>query len=267
MENIIECSICFEKYNTKEKLPRILTCGHTFCTSCLFKIKEKNQPDNLIKCPLDSKIEFDKNNIEEIPINRVIVDLIELNLPEKLSEDKNKSKNNNLFIKVKDKLQSLYSIYDFSQKEISDSLSYLLLSKEKCENSIINYYDTLINKLSNRKEYMLNILYNYIDEKNSYYNLLLEKLDSLSKLSNDKMKKVETAIKIQEKNEISDSDKINFISSLDLNVLEDNDFIKQLNFTLNEIKSGYIPTVLYDKNENIEKYAETVINYLNNLKI
>ena len=60
MENIIECSICFEKYNTKEKLPRILTCGHTFCTSCLFKIKEKNQPDNLIKCPLDSKIEFDK---------------------------------------------------------------------------------------------------------------------------------------------------------------------------------------------------------------
>ena len=31
---------------------------------------------------------------------------------------------------------------------------------------------------------------------------------------------------------------------------------------MNEIKSGYIPTVLYDKNENIEKYAETVINYL-----
>ena len=160
------------------------------------------------------------------------------------------------------KNKKVENLYDFSQKEISDSLSYLLLSKEKCENSIINYYDTLINKLSNRKEYMLNVLYNYIDEKNSYYNLLLEKLDSLSKLSNDKMKKVETAIKIQEKNEISDSDKINFISSLDLNVLEDNDFIKQLNFTLNEIKSGYIPTILYDKNENIEKYAENVINYL-----
>ena len=31
---------------------------------------------------------------------------------------------------------------------------------------------------------------------------------------------------------------------------------------MNEIKSGYIPTVLYDKNENIEKFAETVINYL-----
>jgi len=263
MENIIECSICLEKYDKKEKLPRILTCGHTFRTSCLIKIKEKNKPDNKIKCPLDLKIEYDKNNIEEIPINRVIVDLLDLNLSEKLNEDKNKSdKNKNLFLNVKNKLQSLFNLYDFSQKEITDSLSYLLLSKEKCENSIINYYETLVNKLINRKEYMLNILYNYIDEKNSYYNLLLEKLSSLSKLSKDKLKRVETAIKIQENNEISDSDKINFISSLDLNILEDNDFIKQLNFTLNEIKSGYIPTILYDKNENIEKFAETVINYL-----
>ena len=264
MENIIECSICLERYDKKEKLPRILTCGHTFCTSCLIKIKEKNKPDNKIKCPLDSKLETDKNSIEEIPINRVIVDLLDLNLPEKIKEDKNKQNKNdsNIFLNVKNKLQSLYSLYDFSTKEISDSLSYLLLSKEKCENSIINYYDTLINKLINRKGYMLNILYNYIDEKNSYYNLLLEKLSSLSKLSKDKIKKVDTAIKIQEKNDISDTDKIDFISSLDLNSLEDNDFIKQLNFTLNEIKSGYIPTVLYDKNENIEKFAETVINYL-----
>ena len=259
MENIIECSICLERYDKKEKLPRILTCGHTFCTSCLIKIKEKNKPDNKIKCPLDSKLEADKNSIEEIPINRVIVDLLDLNLPEKIKEDKNKQNKNdsNIFLNVKNKLQSLYSLYDFSTKEISDSLSYLLLSKEKCENSIINYYDTLINKLINRKEYMLNILYNYIDEKNSYYNLLLEKLSSLSKLSKDKIKKVDTAIKIQEKNDISDTDKIDFISSLDLNSLEDNDFIKQLNFTLNEIKSGYIPTVLYDKNENIEN----IINY------
>ena len=264
MENIIECSICLERYDKKEKLPRILTCGHTFCTSCLIKIKEKNKPDNKIKCPLDSKLEADKNSIEEIPINRVIVDLLDLNLPEKIKEDKNKQNKNdsNIFLNVKNKLQSLYSLYDFSTKEISDSFSYLLLSKEKCENSIINYYDTLINKLINRKEYMLNILYNYINEKNSYYNLLLEKLSSLSKLSKDKIKKVDTAIKIQEKNDISDTDKIDFISSLDLNSLEDNDFIKQLNFTLNEIKSGYIPTVLYDKNENIEKFAETVINYL-----
>ena len=262
MENIIECSICLEKYNKKEKLPRILACGHTFCTSCLIKIKEKNIPEKKIKCPLDSKTEHDKNNIEEIPINRVIVDLLDLNISQQLNEENKEKNDKNIFLGVKKKLLSLCKLYDISQKEITDSLSYLLLSKEKCENSIINYYDTLINKLINRKEYMLNILYNYIEEKNSYYNLLLEKLNSLHKMSKNKLLKIDTAIEIQEKNEISNSDKINFISSLELNILEDNDFIKQLNFTLNEIKSGYIPTILYDKNEKIEKYAENVINYL-----
>ena len=116
----------------------------------------------------------------------------------------------------------------------------------------------MISKLINRKEYMLNLLYNYIDEKNSFYNLLLEKLNFLSKLSQDKLSKIETAINIQEKNKFSNTDQINFISSLELDKIEDND----LNIVLNEIKSGYIPTILYDKNENIEGFAEAVINYL-----
>ena len=259
MENILECSICLEKYNKKDKLPRILICGHTFCTSCLQKIKTKNISEKQIKCPIDLKIGYENNNIDEIPINRVVVDLIDLKIEEKL---KNENNAKNIFLDVKEKLQSLFRIYDFSQKDISDSLSYLLLSKEKCENSIINYYDTLISKLINRKEYMLNLLYNYIDEKNTFYNLLLEKLNSLVKLCQDKLLKIETAIKIQEKNKISNSEQINFISSLGLDTLEDNDFIKQLNSVLNEIKSGYIPTILYDKNENIEGHAESVINYL-----
>ena len=259
MENILECSICLEKYNKKDKLPRILICGHTFCTSCLQKIKTKNISEKQIKCPIDLKIGYENNNIDDIPINRVVVDLIDLKIEEKL---KNENNAKNIFVDVKEKLQSLFRIYDFSQKDISDSLSYLLLSKEKCENSIINYYDTLISKLINRKEYMLNLLYNYIDEKNTFYNLLLEKLNSLVKLCQDKLLKIETAIKIQEKNKISNSEQINFISSLGLDTLEDNDFIKQLNSVLNEIKSGFIPTILYDKNENIEGHAESVINYL-----
>ena len=259
MENILECSICLEKYDKKEKLPRILACGHTFCTFCLEKIKLKNKSEKNIKCPIDLKIGFETNNIKDIPINRVLVDLIDLNIDEKLNDEKNQK---NIFLDARERLQSLYRIYDFSIQEINESLTYLLLSKEKCENSIINYYDTLMKKLNNRKGYMLNILYNYINEKNSFYELLLQKLNCLSKLSQEKLTKIETAIKIQEKNKISNSDQINFITSLELDTLEDNDFIKQLNYVLNEIKSGYVPTVLYDKNENIEGFAESVINYL-----
>ena len=259
MENIVECSICMEKYDKKEKLPRILACGHTFCTSCLQKIKQKDIFEKQIKCPLDLKIGFETNNIEDIPINRIVIDLIDLNIEGNLKKENNQ---NNLFLDVKEKLQLLFGIYDSSQKEITDSLTYLLLSKEKCENSIINYYDTLMNKLIHRKGYMLNVLYNYTNEKNTFYNLLLQKLNNLGKSSQEKLSRIETAIKIQEKNIISNSDQINFISSLGLDTLEDNDFIKQLNYVLNEIKAGYNPTILYDKNENIEGLVETVINYL-----
>ena len=38
MENIIDCTICMEKYNSNNKIPRILSCGHTYCTQCLEKI-------------------------------------------------------------------------------------------------------------------------------------------------------------------------------------------------------------------------------------
>ena len=31
----VTCPICFDHYNDKEKIPRILTCGHTFCQHCL----------------------------------------------------------------------------------------------------------------------------------------------------------------------------------------------------------------------------------------
>ena len=130
MENIVECSICLEKYNKKDKLPRILSCGHTFCTSCIKKIKSKNSSENHIKCPIDLKIGFETNNVEEIPINRIVVDLIDLNIDEKINNEENTK---NIILDVKEKIQSLFKIYDFSQKEITNSLSYLLLAKEKCD--------------------------------------------------------------------------------------------------------------------------------------
>ena len=33
-----ECSICLEGYNDKDKFPRMLGCGHSFCSSCLERL-------------------------------------------------------------------------------------------------------------------------------------------------------------------------------------------------------------------------------------
>ena len=68
------CDICMEEYEDKEKsekCPRILICGHTFCTLCLKSIKLKNAS---IICPTCRAI--DLREVNKITINRVIFDLI-----------------------------------------------------------------------------------------------------------------------------------------------------------------------------------------------
>ena len=44
-----QCSICFEGYNDKNKCPRLLNCGHSFCSSCLEKLLWAR--GNAIDCP------------------------------------------------------------------------------------------------------------------------------------------------------------------------------------------------------------------------
>ena len=67
MENLLECAICMEKYNTTNKIPRILTCGHTFCSSCLEIICERSGIESSgISCPLDKTKGHQNKNVSEI---------------------------------------------------------------------------------------------------------------------------------------------------------------------------------------------------------
>lgn len=91
MSKVTECSICLERYNTSNKIPKIMHCGHTFCKECL--IKSKNNSDNILSCPVCRKKEL-FNDIDDLSTNRVIYDL--LYNPEQeeeiIIEEKNKFK-------------------------------------------------------------------------------------------------------------------------------------------------------------------------------
>jgi tripartite motif-containing protein 23 len=43
----VTCPICYDHYNDKEKIPRILSCGHTFCQNCLMDLRTTN----ILTCP------------------------------------------------------------------------------------------------------------------------------------------------------------------------------------------------------------------------
>ena len=69
------CSICQEEYgdnDKSEKAPKVLGCGHTFCSKCILDNKIKN--NNKIICNVDG-IE-DTREFDKIPFNKAMYEII-----------------------------------------------------------------------------------------------------------------------------------------------------------------------------------------------
>ena len=71
----LTCDICLEEYgedDKSEKAPKILSCGHTFCSKCIeLKMRKDN---NQIICSIDRL--KDERPFDKIPYNRIIYDMI-----------------------------------------------------------------------------------------------------------------------------------------------------------------------------------------------
>ena len=72
-EFVMECTICFNGFDLSQNFPRILPCGHTFCSECLARLV---QADSSLKCPnCNSKIQ--KIILEAIPRNFNFMEILE----------------------------------------------------------------------------------------------------------------------------------------------------------------------------------------------
>ena len=66
----INCPICYDTYNDKDKIPRILHCGHTFCQICLLDLRTSN----ILTCPTCRK--FFTPEVKNLIKNFTILDYI-----------------------------------------------------------------------------------------------------------------------------------------------------------------------------------------------
>ena len=66
--NIWNCEQCNEYFNTRQRVPRFLMCGHTFCSVCLESLLENGS----ITCPTDKQVFTVYNSTENIAINQSI---------------------------------------------------------------------------------------------------------------------------------------------------------------------------------------------------
>lgn len=94
-ENELECSICLELWIKKD--PRVLSCQHTFCSSCLARIVKNNK----VQCPLCRlKTAVPKNGVKDLPKNIFRHSLQTVNINNQIIEKCFKHKRNIVYPKL-----------------------------------------------------------------------------------------------------------------------------------------------------------------------
>lgn len=83
-ESSLECPICANRFTIDGPLqPKLLKCGHTFCTNCIWKTSQMEM--NSIKCSFCfGTTLLGSLGIYALPINRTLVDILNVNLQESL---------------------------------------------------------------------------------------------------------------------------------------------------------------------------------------
>ena len=78
-----ECSICFERFNDKEKCPRMLSCGHSFCSHCL----ERLLRGNTINCPKCRNPVAVPSGVHGLLKNFALLDIVNETAPKQHAEN------------------------------------------------------------------------------------------------------------------------------------------------------------------------------------
>lgn len=71
LEDDLQCLICYELF----KDPRLLPCSHTFCYECIQGMASSH--NGKCQCPLRCPITLSQEQISQLPINRIVKNMVE----------------------------------------------------------------------------------------------------------------------------------------------------------------------------------------------
>ena len=84
-EGLLQCSVCFNPFDDQNICPRNLSCGHSFCTSCLERLPAA---DNKIQCPTCRvEVNVPQAGVAGLPKNFALLDIINANVTPQNSGD------------------------------------------------------------------------------------------------------------------------------------------------------------------------------------
>ena len=72
LAHILSCAVCFEDYDDRHRIPRLLPCSHSLCEPCITDLIESNT----LKCPICRKKHRMENKEKSFPQNEYILILM-----------------------------------------------------------------------------------------------------------------------------------------------------------------------------------------------
>ena len=93
----MECDICLTEWDPNKRIPRLLSCGHTFCQECLIRMLQKSKKEKKnFQCPTCNTIQ--ENLTDEKDILKLIKNYNLLQIAEKIEERKTTNRGTNASI-------------------------------------------------------------------------------------------------------------------------------------------------------------------------
>ena len=93
----MECDICLTEWDPNKRIPRLLSCGHTFCQECLIRMLQKSKKEKKnFQCPTCNTIQ--ENLTDEKDILKLIKNYNLLKIAEKIEERKTTNRGTNASI-------------------------------------------------------------------------------------------------------------------------------------------------------------------------
>jgi len=181
----IECTVCFEPYDIDprgNKRPIQLPCGHTFSFDCLEALYEIGQNQTII-CPID-RIETRIENVNELTVNRALIDLLNNNLESiKISIRNNEKTIENLLTETKKTIRE-------NKSHIADLEDRLHLHVNSIKTVMVEANETIKSyDINSRKTKPISNYLNELKKDLEYYaeTLLIvgNKRDRLNRLENE----------------------------------------------------------------------------------
>lgn len=227
MDNFLSCTLCMSKFDTLSHLPLILLCGHTFCSSCISTLISHikiTKASSFLPCPLDKSMGSQTIDISLIPVNKVIIDMIDFSghsfstLTLKDNNDdafSNFSYLNSYSEKLEEGLKKSTNEYDI----IYSAINNMNGQKDKIIKGLEEVYDFIIEKIVNEKKNALDNFRKFMEKKIKEMLEVNKIVERNKNISNIGIKKIKM-LKEQKMKKITISDQLMLLNELNIETIE-----------------------------------------------